>query len=150
MAIYIYIYIYCINIGSGNGFSHYLNRYWLIIDELLWRSPKTSCTESVQISIREISLKNILVSLLSHLPRANELIVQGCSCLRSRRMKVNLLRPSGPNDDRGLSQHWLGQWLVAWRHQAITRTNVELSSVRSSENHLRAISQKIYTSVINY
>ena len=29
---------------------------------------------------------------------------------------------------------------AAWRHQAITWTNVDLSSVRSSENHQGAIS----------
>ena len=27
-----------------------------------------------------------------------------------------------------MGQHWLKQWLVAWRHQAITQTNVDLSS----------------------
>ena len=45
-----------------------------------------------------------------------------------------------PFADIYLSQHWLRQWLVAWRHQAITWTNVDLSSVRSSGIHLRAIS----------
>ena len=30
----------------------------------------------------------------------------------------------------------------AWRHQAITRTNVHLSSVRSSYTHMKATSQK--------
>ena len=34
-------------------------------------------------------------------------------------------------------------WLVAWWHHAITWTNVDLSSVRSSGIHLRAISQEI-------
>ena len=34
-------------------------------------------------------------------------------------------------------------WLVAWRHQANTWTNVDLSSVRSSGIHLRAISLEI-------
>ena len=37
-----------------------------------------------------------------------------------------------------LGQHWLRQWLVAWWHKAITRTNVDLSSVRSNDIHLRA------------
>ena len=36
-----------------------------------------------------------------------------------------LVKPHG-NIDRG--QHWLRQWLVAWWHQAITWTNVDLSS----------------------
>ena len=51
-----------------------------------------------------------------------------------------------PYDDIGLGQHWLRQWLVAWWHQAITCTNVDLSSVRSIDYqyHLRAISQDIH------
>ena len=44
-----------------------------------------------------------------------------------------------PYGDSDLGQHWLGQWLDAWRHQAITWTNVDVSSVRSSGIHLRAI-----------
>ena len=46
-----------------------------------------------------------------------------------------------PYDDINLGQHWLRQWLVARRHQAITRTNVDLSLVRFCGIHLRAISQ---------
>ena len=42
-----------------------------------------------------------------------------------------------------LGQHWLRYWLVAWGHQAITWSHVDLSSVRSSVNHLQAISQEI-------
>ena len=42
--------------------------------------------------------------------------------------------------DRDLGQHWLRKWLVAWRHQTITWTNFDLSSVRSNGIHLRAIS----------
>ena len=45
--------------------------------------------------------------------------------------------------DSNLGQHWLRQWLVTWRHQAITWTDVDLSSERSSNIHLRARSQKI-------
>ena len=40
---------------------------------------------------------------------------------------------------KGLSQ----QWLVAWRHQAFMWTIVDLSSVRSSNIYLRAISIEI-------
>ena len=47
-----------------------------------------------------------------------------------------------PYGDRDLGQHWLSLWLVAWRHQAITWTNVDLS-VRSSDIHVRANSQEI-------
>ena len=38
-----------------------------------------------------------------------------------------------------LGQHWFRQWLVAWRHQAITWVNVDLSSVRSCGIHLRIL-----------
>ena len=31
-----------------------------------------------------------------------------------------------PYDDIDMGQHWLQQWLAAWRHQAINRTNIEL------------------------
>ena len=39
-----------------------------------------------------------------------------------------------------LGQHWLRWWLVAWRYQAITWANVDLSSVRSLGIHLRSLS----------
>ena len=38
-----------------------------------------------------------------------------------------------------VGQHWLSWWLIAWQHQAITWTNVDLSSVGSSGIHMRAI-----------
>ena len=44
--------------------------------------------------------------------------------------------------DRELTQHWLRWWLVMWQYQA-TRTHVDLSSVRSSNNHMSVISQEI-------
>ena len=48
-----------------------------------------------------------------------------------------------PFGDIDLGQHWLMQWLVAWRHQAITWTNVDWSSVKSTDIHIRAISQEM-------
>ena len=51
-----------------------------------------------------------------------------------------LVMPYGDND---LGQHWFRQWLVAWRHQAITWTNVYLSSVKFCDKHLWAISIEI-------
>ena len=48
-----------------------------------------------------------------------------------------------PYGNIDLAQHWLKWWLVAWWLQAITRANVDLSSVRASDNYLRAISQEI-------
>ena len=51
-----------------------------------------------------------------------------------------LVKPYG---NRDLGQHWLRQWLVAWQHQAITWTNVDWSSVKFSDIHIRAISQEV-------
>ena len=48
-----------------------------------------------------------------------------------------------PYGDRDVGLHWLRKWLVAWRHQAITWTNVDLPSVRSIGIHLSIISQEI-------
>ena len=48
-----------------------------------------------------------------------------------------------PYGDRDLGQHWLRCWLVAWWHQAITWTTVDWSSVKSSDIHIRAISQEM-------
>ena len=45
--------------------------------------------------------------------------------------------------DIDFGQHWLRWWLVAWWIQSITRANTDLSSVRSSDIHLRAISPEI-------
>ena len=49
-----------------------------------------------------------------------------------------------PYGGRDLGQHWFRQWLVAWWHQAITWTDVDLSSVRPTDIHLRASSQEIH------
>ena len=45
--------------------------------------------------------------------------------------------------DINLVQHWLRQWIVSWWHQAITWTNVDISSERSGGIHLSAILQEI-------
>ena len=49
-----------------------------------------------------------------------------------------------------MCQHWLRQWLVAWRHQAITWTNVDFSLVRLPGIHLRTISQWVPKLLILY
>ena len=53
---------------------------------------------------------------------------------------VNSLRRVTPYFDRDLSQYWLAYWPVVWRHQAITWSNIDLSSVRSPGTYLRALS----------
>ena len=50
-----------------------------------------------------------------------------------------------PCGDIEPGQHWFR--FVAWRHRAISWTNADVSSVRSSDNYKRAISQEI---PINY
>ena len=54
-----------------------------------------------------------------------------------------------PYGDRYLGQHWLREWLVARRHQAITWTNVDLSSVRSCSIHRKALSWEDLKIAIN-
>ena len=52
-----------------------------------------------------------------------------------------------PYGDIELSQYWPRKWLFAWRHQAITWTNIELSKVFCGI-YLRAISQKVLINLI--
>ena len=59
------------------------------------------------------------------------------------RMKLTHCGLVTPYDDIDLGQHWLRLWLGAWRHQAITWTSVDLSSVKSSDIHLNTIAQEI-------
>ena len=54
-----------------------------------------------------------------------------------------------PYEGRDLDQHWFSEWLVAWWHQVITWTNVDLSSLRSSDVHLRSISLEISQPPVN-
>ena len=48
-----------------------------------------------------------------------------------------------PYNNIDLGQHWLRWWLVAWRQQAITWTNADLSSIRFCCIHLTAISREV-------
>ena len=43
-----------------------------------------------------------------------------------------------------LGQHWLRQWLIAWRHQVIIWTNVDLPLAKSRDNYLMI---RFYSSV---
>ena len=61
-------------------------------------------------------------------------------CLLCELTHWGLVTPFGDID---LGQHRLRWWLDALRHQAITWTNVDLSSVRSTVIHLRAISSEV-------
>ena len=47
-----------------------------------------------------------------------------------------------PYDDINLGQHWR-KWLIAWWHQGITWTNVDLSSKVLYGIHLKAVSQEM-------
>ena len=51
--------------------------------------------------------------------------------------------------DMELGQHWLRLWLVAWRHQAVTWTNVDLSFVMSNDIHLDPLSLEDLKKPIN-
>ena len=45
--------------------------------------------------------------------------------------------------DIDLGQHWPRQGFGAWRHQAITLTNVDLASTGFCDTYLRPISQEV-------
>ena len=60
-----------------------------------------------------------------------------CSCLNVL-THCGLVIPYGNID---LGQHWL--MYLAWWHQAVTWTNVDLAALRSSTIHVLAISQEI-------
>ena len=51
--------------------------------------------------------------------------------------------PLMPYGSTNLGLQWFRQWLVTWWHQAITWTNADLSSMRSSCIHLRVISNEM-------
>ena len=57
-----------------------------------------------------------------------------------RSTHCGLATPCGGRDP---GQHWFRYWFVAWQHQAITWTDVDLSSPRSRDVDLRAISLEI-------
>ena len=57
--------------------------------------------------------------------------VQPCDCKGRVEFQIR--------SDTGLDQQWFMWWLGAARQQAITWTNVNLSSIRSSIIHLRAM-----------
>ena len=72
--------------------------------------------------------------------------------VEDKRLVYNLLTHWGlvtPYGDRELGLHWFRWLLVAWRHQATTWTTVDLSSVRSGDIYLMAISQNIPQPSIN-
>ena len=53
-----------------------------------------------------------------------------------------------PYGDIDLCQHWLRWRLDAWRHQAITWTNIDWPPVKSNDIHIKAISQEMPQSSI--
>ena len=52
-----------------------------------------------------------------------------------------------PYGDMDVSHYWLRQWLVAWRHQAITWTNVDWSQVLCNIR-VKAVSQEFHINLI--
>ena len=107
----------------------------LNITQVLWYSPEAegNLQELYKISIiMQTHLNMTHYKSQLHLPRPQW---------------VNPLLPHWglmtPYDGRDLGQHWLRWWLGAGWHHAITWTNVDLSSVKSYNNHLSAISQQV-------
>ena len=83
------------------------------------------CTPNLRINVMNLFIQSFLVEYI---------------LVKIHLTHWGLMTPYGGRD---LGQHWLGWWLVAWRHLAITWTNVDLFSIRSSDMHLRALSHLI-------
>ena len=79
------------------------------------------------------------MSSISNLPRS----CQWRSPLLLYIIIITRCGPLKPFGDIDLSQQWRKLWLVAWRHQAITCTNVDLSSVGSFAIRLKATAPKM-------
>ena len=90
-------------------------------------------------SLKLVASRTPVIEILSWSSRQN-VIEKGWPWWETALTHWGLVMPYG---DRELCQHWLRQWLVAWRHQAITWTNIDLSSVRSCGVNVRTISQEI-------
>ena len=54
--------------------NHYLNRCWLNPNEVLWPSPESNFTLSVQATVIYNEFENYILKLLPHLPGAHEKI----------------------------------------------------------------------------
>ena len=90
----------------------------------LFRMKTKNCWKLITFGLRRWLSRPVMYQLLSH---------------------CGLVMPTG---DIGLGKHWLRLWLATWRHQAITLTNCDLSSVMPSEIHLKSLSHKIHQSWI--
>ena len=109
-----------------------------MIQEHLWRI----CLDIALASRKAVFAQN---GLDGHEQR----LMQSMVCPKIHRLhgsEIYLLTHSGlemPFGDINLSQYWFRWWLIVWRYQAITQTKVHLLSMRSTDNHLRAVPQGI-------
>ena len=113
-------------IGSDNGLSPGWRQAitWTNAGILLLGSLRTNFNE-IFIEIHMISVKKIHLKMSSGKWRP--------FCLLTHCGLVTL------HGDIELSQYWLMWWLVAWRHYAIIRTDINLSWIGSCGAHLMAI-----------
>ena len=69
--------------------SHYLNRCWLIANRVLWNPLKTNFTGLVQVTFRQMRLKNAIIKLFPYLTAACELHRYiRCMSLRPQKMLI--------------------------------------------------------------
>ena len=76
----------------------------------------------------------------------NDVIIPSCvrwECVLSRTSGDKMTQALRPSEAIYLGQHWLRWWPVAWWHQGIGWTNVDLSPVRYSDIHRRLPKIKI-------
>ena len=125
---------------------------WILIRP---KSQITQCTFAVfHNAVFRIEMCTFLFWMLwdwSEIGVIHPLFCVGCNYLSKPRFqwgvyicKIAIKTHCGlvtPFGVRYLSQHWFRWWLVAWRHQSITWPNVDLSSVKSRDIHLRANSR---------
>ena len=123
------------SIGNKNTSPIYLHKNWHMSE----KDDRTIWTDS-----HKICKKSVAMPTYSILPSRDQIwcetvITQSKLIVVDLRLSTHwgLLVPYGVGD---LGQHWFRQWLVAWRYQAITRTNVDWSSVRSCGIHPRTLS----------
>ena len=107
--------------------SHYLNQCSLSISEVS-HSHESNFTVSYQGNILYNKFENYTFRVTALSPRYQWVKTKPYG-------KINL------------GHHWFRQWLVAWRHQAITWTNVHFSLVRCGI-HLSPRDQWVKTRVI--
>ena len=149
-----------VKIGTGNDYNlvlmFFLLLAWLstqinswMLGQLqahLWLSLCSTCMQDLHSQDTDIYyahiIKEKLFAYLMHWDLHIDYRALDCKLICTWNSWFNLLWPRVPYGDTILDQLWLWFWLVAWWHQAITWTSIDLPSNVSCVIHLRPVSQK--------